>query len=373
MKRNGAAVIVGTPPGATGVLTGLHDGCVPVPALTDAAPGLVLPMNGLNSLMSLSVPAGRIKGISIRIHLLFFVYVVFEVLKYREGGVLFGMSLFAGMYFCILLHEFGHALSARWCGGQADEILIWPLGGLAYCNPPLNPTPHLITTLGGPFVTLVIWAVLTPVAWFIRPEFYTGTSQFQWWSWQYVQGLADLNLALLLFNCVPAFPMDGGRALRDTLWHYMPIQKANKIASVVGIIASIVLISWGISSSNQMMVFIGIYTIFSAAQEFNSYQYLEAWQIEHWSLRDHLGLSDRRSGKIVKFPKQKKVKKGAVAEPLPYQSKIAPRLEVEPDRQPVQKIDAILEKISRSGMQSLNEWERRELERASKELKRQDS
>jgi len=336
-------------------------------------------MNGLNSLMSFSVPAGRIKGISIRIHLLFFVYVVFKVVEYNKNaalggyGVVFGLGLLIGLYFCILLHEFGHSLSARWCGGEADEILIWPLGGLAYCRPPLNPTPHLITTLGGPFVTLVLWGLLTVVAWFIRPDAPGTYSAGRYWSYVYFDDLAQMNLFLLLFNCVPAFPMDGGRALRDTLWHYMPIQKANKIVSVVGIAASIVLISWGINSHDQMMVFVGIFTIFSAAQEFNSYQYVEAWQIEHWSLRDRLGLSERRSGKIVKFPKQKKQKKGSETGTASYQSKLAPRLDVSPDRQPIQKIDAILEKISRSGMDSLDEWERRELERASKELKRQDT
>jgi hypothetical protein len=140
----------------------------------------------------------------------------------------------------------------------------------------------------------------------------------------------------------------------------------------VGIIACIVLISWGISSGNQMMVFVGIFAIFGAAQEFASYQYVESWQIEPWSLRDHLGLRERQSRKVVPFPKSKKVKKGKQVAPLPYEPKLAPRLDVSPDRKPVQKIDAILEKISRSGMESLDEWERRELERASKELKRQD-
>ncbi|HEX2749735.1 MAG TPA: site-2 protease family protein, partial [Verrucomicrobiales bacterium] len=325
-------------------------------------------------------PAGRIAGISIRIHLLFFIYVISRIIEFNKieaiGGysAVFGLSLFAGLYVCILLHEFGHALTARWCGGQADEILIWPLGGLAYCSPPLNPTPHLLTTLGGPFVTLVIWAVLSPLAYFITPDFTHEVSGFHKWSWFYIDSLADINLSLLLFNLVPAFPMDGGRALRDTLWHYMPVQKANRIASVTGIIACIVLISWGISSQNQMMVFIGIFAIFGAAQEFASYQYVEPWQIEHWSLRDRLGLGERRTRPAAKAakPAKRAWRNRQPKDPLPYESKLAPRLDVSPDRQPVQKIDAILEKISRTGLESLDEWERLELDRASKELNRQD-
>ena len=78
-------------------------------------------MNGLNAFLSFSVPAGRIAGIAIRIHILFILYVVFRIWDLRNEGAGFQLALFGGMYVCILLHEFGHALSARWCGGEADS------------------------------------------------------------------------------------------------------------------------------------------------------------------------------------------------------------------------------------------------------------
>jgi Zn-dependent protease len=325
-------------------------------------------MNALNSFLSLSVPAGRIAGIAIRIHIIFLLYVGFRMWDLRSGevGAGFWLAIFGGMYVCILLHEFGHALSARWCGGEADEILIWPLGGLAYCRPPFHPTPHLITTLGGPFVTLVLWGLLTVIAGWLQPETAVGLSESRWWSWQYVKELAAVNGFLLLFNLVPAFPMDGGRALRDTLWHFMPVQKANRIAGVIGIIASIGLISWGFSTDNQWMVFIGIYTIFSGLQEMRSQEYVELWQVESWSLRERLARAERRNrARPVPRRREKPVRED-------YKPKMVPRLEVRDDRRPVEKVDAILEKISRSGMASLTPEERRELERASAELKRQD-
>lgn len=331
-------------------------------------------MNGLNSFMSLSVPAGRIAGINIRIHILFLLYAAVEVFKATEQGFLFGLLIFLGLYVCILLHELGHSLSSRWCGGEADEILIWPLGGLAYCRPPLNPTPHLITTLGGPFVTLMIWALLTPLAWWLKPDFSSSVSSTQVWTWAYFDHLAKVNLFLLLFNLVPAFPLDGGRALRDTLWHFMPMQKANKIAGITGVIASVILISYGVQTQNQWMVFIGIYAIFGAVQELSAYQDIEPWQIVPWSLREQLGMPERSSQQQPRKIKRSRLRGAApVKDPkLVYEQKLVPRPEIQGDRAPVAKIDAILEKISRSGIDSLDEWERRELDRASKELKRLD-
>jgi len=329
--------------------------------------GYVCGMNALNSLLSFSVPAGRIAGIAIRIHILFILYVAFQIWELRSIGTLFGLALFAGVYICILLHEFGHALSARWCGGEADEILIWPLGGLAYCRPPFHPTPHLITTLGGPFVTLVLWGLLSGVASVLWPGSIDRLSPTREWVWFYFQSLAASNLALLLFNLVPAFPLDGGRALRDSLWHFMPVQKANRIAGAISIVACIVLIGWGVHSSNQWMIFIGIFAFFSGIHEMTSQEYVELWQVEGWSLRDRLGLWERASpGRPA--PRRKR----QAAAPLPYTPKIVPRPDVGDDRVAVAKIDAILDKIARSGLDSLDDWERRELERASSELKRQD-
>ena len=323
-------------------------------------------MNALNSFMSLSVPAGRIAGISIRIHILFLIYLAVRLWELRDGGAGFGLAVFAGLYICILLHEFGHALCARWCGGEADEILIWPLGGLAYCRPPLHPTPHLITTLGGPFVTLVLWALLTAVAGMLQPERVAGLSEGRYWIWIYIAELAALNGYMLLFNLLPAFPLDGGRALRDTLWHWLPIQKANRIAAVVGIIACLGLISWGVSTGNQWMIFIGIYAIMGGAQEMASYEYVGYRDLEPWSLRERL------RSRAVSHSVRGGEKRRSSREMRAYKPKMVPRLAVRDDRRAVEKVDAILEKISRSGLDSLTAEERRELERASAELKRQD-
>ena len=328
-------------------------------------------MNGLNAFLSFSVPAGRIAGIAIRIHILFILYVVFRIWDLRNEGAGFQLALFGGMYVCILLHEFGHALSARWCGGEADEILIWPLGGLAYCRPPFHPTPHLITTLGGPFVTLLLWGLLSAVTGLLWSDSFHELAGARAWSWLYCRELAGINLYLLLFNLVPAFPLDGGRALRDILWHFIPVQKANRIAGAIAIVACIVLIAWGVSSSNQWMIFIGLFAFFGGVQEFTSLEYVELWQIEPWSLSSRL--SQARGPSTGKTAQKQRRKTSGVRDPgLIYEPKIVPRPELRQDRNAVLNIDAILEKISRSGLDSLTADERKQLDRASTELKRQD-
>ena len=325
-------------------------------------------MSGLNSFMSLSVPAGRIAGISIRIHLLFILYVLFQLLELKEG-LLFSMGILAGTYVCILLHEFGHALAARWCGGVADEILIWPLGGLAYCEPPHHPTPHLITTVGGPLVTLVLWGLLSGIAALLLPDPDHGISRSGIVTWFYFHKLAGINLTLLLFNLIPTFPMDGGRILRNTLWHFIPLQKANRVTFVVAVLACIVLVTTGVRTGDSMMIFVGIYAFFCAAQEISNPGYVELWQMEPWSFQSRTALA--RSWRPERG-KESRRNPGQPAKAVRYEPKIVPRPDISSERVAVAKIDAILEKISRSGFDSLEDWEKKELEKASKELKRQD-
>jgi Zn-dependent protease len=179
-------------------------------------------MDYLNS----GIPLGRYWGVNVRLHFTFLIYAFYLATSW--DNIIMGLACVAGFYLCILLHEFGHALAARWCDGEANDILLWPLGGLAYCRPAWHPTAHLITTVAGPFVTLVLWLALGGLAW--ASEYIVAlppmVREFAW-------TLSGYNLILLLFNLIPAFPMDGGRILRDTLWHWMRAETATRIAVVV--------------------------------------------------------------------------------------------------------------------------------------------
>ena len=190
------------------------------------------------------IPLGRYFGINVRLHFTFLIYAYLRVTSSPSLG--WGLAFVVGLYLCILLHEFGHALAARWCDGEANDILLWPLGGLAFVRPAFNPTAHLITTAAGPFVTLVLWLVFS-----VLSRVLAGMGHVPWMVLVYVHSLGSLNLWLLLFNLIPAFPMDGGRMLRDVIWHWMSAEKATAIAvwvsrviAVLGALYAIYIQNW---------------------------------------------------------------------------------------------------------------------------------
>jgi Zn-dependent protease len=172
----------------------------------------------------------------------------------------------AGLYACILLHEFGHALAARWCDGEADHIVLWPLGGLAFVRPAWNPTAHLITTVAGPLVTLVLWLAFWGATWLQAHVFADVIHSAPYVFW-FCGEMMILNLWLLLFNLIPAFPMDGGRILRDTLWHWMSAETATKIAVTVSQVLAITAIGFAIYSQNYWLIFLAIFILLQAANE----------------------------------------------------------------------------------------------------------
>ncbi|MSR64912.1 MAG: hypothetical protein EXS18_03925 [Verrucomicrobiae bacterium] len=194
-------------------------------------------MNFLNS----GIFIGQWFGINVRLH---FTFVIFAFWRLQNAGHIgYGIAYIAGLYLCILLHEFGHALAARWCDGEASEILLWPLGGLAFCRPAFNPTAHLITTVAGPFVTLVLWLLFGGLQLSLKAIAGHGVYLPGYVYW-FVSAMRDLNLLLLLFNLLPAFPMDGGRIVRDTIWHWMSAEKATKFAVILSQLIAIVAIGW---------------------------------------------------------------------------------------------------------------------------------
>jgi Zn-dependent protease len=197
--------------------------------------------------LSYGIPLGRYFGINVRLHFTFLIYAFYRVQQTHNFAL--GLAFILGLYFCILLHEFGHALAARWCDGDATDILLWPLGGLAFVRPAFNPTAHLITTVAGPLVTLVLWLALAGLAtvlgrWGMAP---VGVLVFLW-------SLSGYNLFLLLFNLIPAFPMDGGRILRDTLWHFMNAEKATLIAVWVSRVVAAIGAAYAIATGDFFLL-----------------------------------------------------------------------------------------------------------------------
>ena len=118
-------------------------------------------------LLNGSVPLFTVFGIRVRMHvtlLLLIVLGLFGAVLPHGMGLTNALTVFGVLFVVILLHEFGHCFAARWMGGDADDILMWPLGGLAMTGAPNRPWPQLVTTVGGPLVNLIICAVTASIA-----------------------------------------------------------------------------------------------------------------------------------------------------------------------------------------------------------------
>lgn len=172
--------------------------------------------------MFASIPIGSILGVRIRVHLLFLLLIA--LLVFTEWAPLrfdtTGRILFLGILWgSVLLHEMGHSLMARRLHVQVLDITFWPLGGMArFIDFPSDPKVELPIALAGPLVNFAIALALTP---FIGEE---GWGRIAW----------TINLALGLFNLVPAFPMDGGRVLRALLAFKLSFLQATEIAVRLG-------------------------------------------------------------------------------------------------------------------------------------------
>jgi stage IV sporulation protein FB len=236
----------------------------------------------MNDMRSWSIPLGRISNISIRAHLLLVLFSIAYILRALkpEAGPSYALDMLQVqviLWVSILLHELGHCYAARHVGGDADEVLLWPLGGLAMTQVPNQPRAHFITTLGGPLVNFLLclgaWAglsvfgLLPPfyIPWLndwlpfdftqVGKEFKLHTSGLYSWyhgastagmdlSWlqMFLARLFFINWALFWFNVLlVGFPLDGGRLLQAYLWARIGFHRATRIACYSGYTVAILL------------------------------------------------------------------------------------------------------------------------------------
>lgn len=163
------------------------------------------------------------------------------------------LTLFA----IVLMHEFGHALACRSVGGRADRILLWPLGGVAYVDPPRRPGAVLWSIAAGPLVNVALIPV-TLGALAIAPRLLPDMSND---FGDYLVSIAAINIFLLAFNLLPIYPLDGGQILQSILWFFIGLPKSLAVASVVGIIGAAGVIVFAIASRDMWLIVLAIFGI----------------------------------------------------------------------------------------------------------------
>jgi len=174
----------------------------------------------------------RFAGIDVFLHFTWFIVAAFFISGYARGyeSPVWGAAEYTGLFFIVLVHEFGHALACRQVGGIANQIVLWPLGGIAFVNPPRRPGAYLWSIAAGPLVNVILLPVLAFASTSVRASL-PGSDMAV-----FLSHLNFINTGLLIFNLLPVFPLDGGQIVRGLLWFPFGEFRSLQIASVIGLV-----------------------------------------------------------------------------------------------------------------------------------------
>ena len=222
--------------------------------------------------MSWSFPIGRLLGSEIRIHVTFFLLLAWiGIAHYQQGGTpaaIQGLAFIVALFACVIAHEFGHALAARRYGIKTPDITLLPIGGVARLERmPEKSGQEIVVALAGPAVNVVIALVLIVI---LNTRFEMAALQrLDNPALDFMVRLTSVNVFLVLFNLIPAFPMDGGRVLRALLALWFSRTQATNIAARIGQALAFVFGFFGLMG-NPMLLFIAIFVYLAATAEARS-------------------------------------------------------------------------------------------------------
>ncbi len=390
--------------------------------------------------MSWSVFLFRAFGIPVRVHLLFFVVTLglfIREVSLKDHPIwwvdILAFTVFL-LFFIILLHEFGHCFGARYVEGEAKEILIWPLGGLAYVEVPHTPKANFIATAAGPFMNVLICIAcaiglvaggfipnMNPLADPYVGEMYNFhdgrdyTSPYglrmykgdtaeavptpldeQWKQWREM-GLARsqppasaettarlaammapagleramapgwavwLNRAfywswlLFLFNLIPAYPLDGGRMLQEIVWARSDYRRGVTVAAYTGFVFAVIFLLVAISSNESLFMALSLFMLYESTMALHRLETDDGpfgydFSAGYTSLEkdEEPAPKPKKVGWFTRWRQARRARK--------LQREAEERAKEE------ERMDQLLEKIARTGKESLTDEEKRFLERVS--------
>lgn len=200
----------------------------------------------------------RFAGIQVFLHWSWFAGAVLLVPTYVRGPITWPVAIatYVTLFAIVVLHEFGHSLACRQVGGQTHDIVLWPLGGIAFVSPPPRPGAVLWSIAAGPLVN----AILVPV--FAVCEY---VSAQQGWAEMYPQvttylGLVALiNIGLLKFNLLPVYPLDGGQIVQSLLWFVVGRERSLRIAAAIGLVGVGVIAVRAVLTQDMWWAFIALF------------------------------------------------------------------------------------------------------------------
>ncbi len=196
------------------------------------------------------------------LHFTWFIVAALEISRFahRYQNPVWAVLEYLALFGIVLMHEFGHAFACRQTGGQADTIVLWPLGGIAFVKPPPRPGAYLWSIAAGPLVNVILFPLLflfviavVGLDWgTVHPDFYN-----------FIVTVFYINGVLLFFNLIPVYPLDGGQIVRGLLWLKFGPIRSLKAASIIGFAGAILFALWAIMSRS---IWLGILAFFILAQ-----------------------------------------------------------------------------------------------------------
>ena len=225
--------------------------------------------------MGSSFKIGRLLGIDVKVHWTFFLLLAFFAYAGYQGsgtiaGALVATLVIVALFLCVLLHEFGHSIVAQRLGIEVPDITLLPIGGVARLKTiPERPWDEVKIAIAGPLVNVVLAPIFFAVALALgtSPLDPANILQGGGSAGQVFSYLGLINVALVVFNLIPAFPMDGGRVLRGLLATRLGAVRATDIASAVGQVFAVGFFLVGILGGNFFLALIAVFIFFGASGE----------------------------------------------------------------------------------------------------------
>lgn len=185
-------------------------------------------------MLSLTLPLFTFRGIPVRLHWSWLLVGAIEVAWRSDayGHIGWNVAEYVGLFAIVLLHEFGHALACRQVGGEVDQILLWPLGGVARVRPPQRPGAMLWSVAAGPLVNL---ALVLPTAGLVLAAEALALPKD---AVQLATMLAVINVGLFVFNMLPLYPLDGGQVVRSLLWYAVGRARSLQWVAWLGVVGA---------------------------------------------------------------------------------------------------------------------------------------
>jgi Zn-dependent protease len=207
-----------------------------------------------------SIRLFRFSGIDVFLHWSWFLVAAYEI-QLRKGlysSITWNVLEYLALFLIVTLHEFGHSLACRQVGGQANQIVLWPLGGVAYVNPPQRPGATLWSIAAGPLVNVALAPIIMGIGRMsLLLGWYAAVPDLR----ALIHAIFYIDVGLLIFNILPIYPLDGGQILRALLWFVLGRARSLMVVTILGFVGIAAFFGLAVWSRDSWLGVIGVFML----------------------------------------------------------------------------------------------------------------